>query len=360
MEIEGNNYVIIMAGGIGSRFWPYSRNGYPKQFLDVMGVGRSLLQLTFDRFTKICSKENIYIVSNEKYADLIREQLPGLADYQILLEPDRRNTAPCIAYAAYKIAQRDPKANMVVTPADHVIFKEDVFEETINQALEASKNSDKLITIGIKPTRPETGYGYIQYIQDENSIVKKVKTFTEKPILELAQKFIESGDFVWNAGIFIWRADTIIRSFEKHLPDISELFSSMSDSYFSDREKGAIENAYAVTKSISIDYGVMEKADNVYVVEGNFGWSDLGSWSSLHDIRNKNGDNNVIDANTLTYDCKNCLIMGEKERLIVIQGLEGYLVADCEDVLLICKKDDEKQFRSFVNDVKNEKGEKFV
>jgi len=358
--MEGNNYVIIMAGGIGSRFWPYSRNNYPKQFLDVMGVGRSLLQLTFDRFTKICSKENIYIVSNENYSNLIREQLPGLADYQILLEPDRRNTGPCIAYAAYKIAQRDPKANMVVTPADHVIFKEDVFDETITQALEESKNSDKLITIGIKPSRPETGYGYIQYIQDAGSPVKKVKTFTEKPQLELAKKFLESGDFVWNAGIFIWRADTIIRSFEKHLPDIAELFSSMSDAYYSNREKGAIENAYAVTKSISIDYGVMEKADNVYVVEGNFGWSDLGSWGSLHDIRDKNPDNNVIDGNALTYDCKNSLIMGEKDRLIVIQGLEGYLVADCEDVLLICKKDDEKQFRKFVNDVKNEKGEKFV
>ncbi len=359
--MDGSNYVIIMAGGIGSRFWPYSRNNYPKQFLDVMGVGRSLLQLTFDRFTKICSKENIYIVSNEKYSDLIREQLPGLADYQILLEPDRRNTAPCIAYAAYKIAQRDPKANMVVTPADHVIFKEDVFEDTINQALAESQKSDKLITIGIKPTRPETGYGYIQYIHESDSIIKKVKTFTEKPQLELAKTFLESGDFVWNAGIFIWRADTIIRSFEKYLPDIAELFSSMSEAYFSDREKSSIENAYAVTKSISIDYGVMEKADNVYVVEGNFGWSDLGSWGSLHDIREKNdGDNNVIDGNVLTYDSKNCLVMGEKERLVVIQGLDGYLVADCEDVLLICKKDDEKQFRSFVNDVKNEKGEKYV
>lgn len=358
--MNGNNYVVIMAGGIGSRFWPYSRNDYPKQFLDVMGVGRSLLQLTFDRFSKICSKENIYIVSNEKYAGLIKEQIPGLADYQILLEPDRRNTAPCIAYAAYKIAQRDPKANMVVTPADHAIFMEDVFQETIHSALEASKNSDKLITIGIKPTRPETGYGYIQYIHDEQDIVKKVKTFTEKPQMELARKFLESGDFVWNAGIFIWRADTIIRSFEKHLPDVAELFSSMSDAYFSGKEKERIENAYSVTKSISIDYGVMEKADNVYVVEGNFGWSDLGSWDSLHEIRNKNGDQNVIDANAIIYDSSNCLVMGGKEKLIVIQGLEGYLVADCEDVLLICKKDDEKKFRSFVNDVKNEKGEKFI
>ncbi len=358
--MDGNNYVIIMAGGIGSRFWPYSRNDYPKQFLDVMGVGRSLLQLTFDRFSKICNKENIYIVSNERYSELIREQIPGLADYQILLEPDRRNTAPCIAYAAYKIAQRDPQANMVVTPADHVIFKEDIFEETINKSLEESKGSDKLITIGIKPSRPETGYGYIQYLQDEGSFVKKVKTFTEKPQLDLAKKFVESGDFVWNAGIFIWRADTIIRSFEKFLPDISELFSAMNDSYFTEKEKGAIENAYAVTKSISIDYGVMEKADNVYVVEGNFGWSDLGSWGSLHDIRDKNEDQNVVEGNVLSYDSKNCLIMGEHDKLIVVQGLDGYLVADCADVLLICKKDDEKQFRSFVNDVKNDKGEKFI
>lgn len=358
--MNGNNYVVIMAGGVGSRFWPYSRNNYPKQFLDVMGVGRSLLQLTFDRFSKICSKENIYIVSNEKYAGLIKEQIPGLADYQILLEPDRRNTAPCIAYAAYKIAQRDPKANMVVTPADHAISMEDVFQETINSALEASKVSDKLITIGIKPTRPETGYGYIQYFHEDKDLVKRVKTFTEKPQLELAKKFLESGDFVWNAGIFIWRADTIIRSFEKHLPDVAELFSGMSDAYFSNKEKERIESAYAVTKSVSIDYGVMEKAENVYVVEGNFGWSDLGSWDSLHEIRQKNDDKNVVDGNAIIYDSQNCLVMGGKDKLIVIQGLEGYLVADCEDVLLICKKDDEKKFRSFVNDVKNEKGERYI
>jgi mannose-1-phosphate guanylyltransferase len=349
-----------MAGGVGSRFWPYSRNTYPKQFLDVLGIGRSLIQLTFDRFKKICPAENIYVVSNGLYKDLINEQLPELSDEQILLEPDRRNTAPCIAYASYKIAERDSSAVLIVTPADHAIFKEEAFLNTINQGVEAANEDDKLITIGIKPTRPETGYGYIQFFQESEGNIMKVKTFTEKPQPDLAQKFFESGDFVWNAGIFIWNIQAIIGAFEKHLPDIAETFSSLSEHYYTEQEQAKIDWAYAQTKSISIDYGVMEKAENVFVIPSEFGWSDLGSWSSLHEIKDKDGDQNVVNGNAMIYDSNNCMVYTPKGKLVVIQGLEGYLVADCEDVLLICKKDDERQFRSFVNDVKNEKKEKFL
>jgi len=358
--MNNNNYVVIMAGGIGSRFWPYSRNSYPKQFLDVLGLGKSLIQFTFHRFRKVAPVENIYIVSNERYKDLIKEQLPEIGDQQILLEPERRNTAPCIAYASYKIFQENKEANIVVTPADHAIFMEDVFVDTVKTALDATGNSDKLVTIGIKPNRPETGYGYIQYLSETDSPVKKVKTFTEKPQLELAQKFLESGDFVWNAGIFIWKASSIIKAFETHMPELAELFNQISGHYYTDEEQQKVNDAYAITKSISIDYGVMEKADNVYVVEGNFGWSDLGSWNSLHEIRDKDQSGNVIDANAIPYEISDCLVMGKKNKLVVVQGLEGYLVADSDDVLLICKKDDEKLFRNFVNDVKNEKGEEYI
>ncbi len=348
-----------MAGGIGSRFWPYSRYAYPKQFLDVLGVGKTLIQLTFHRFTQICPKENIYVVSNDRYEDLIKEQLPEMANDQILLEPDRRNTAPCIAYASYKIRQKNPDAVLIVTPSDHAIFMENAFINVVKTAISAA-DDDKLLTIGIKPTRPETGYGYIQFHEETKGEVKKVKTFTEKPHLELAQTFFESGEFVWNAGIFIWKVDTIIKAFEKFLPDISETFSSLNDAYFTEDEMPKIEWAYARTKGISIDFGVMEKADNVYVIPAEFGWSDLGSWSSLHEIQKKDEDNNVVDGNALIYNSNNCIIRASKEKLVVIQGLQDYLVADCGDVLLICNKDDEKQFRSFVNDVKNEKGDKYL
>ena len=361
MEPNQNTFVIIMAGGVGSRFWPYSRRSHPKQFLDVLGVGKSLLQLTYHRFLPICKKENIYIVSNNAYYNLIKEQLPDLTDDQILLEPNRRNTAPCIAYASYKIASRHPDATTIVTPADHAIFMEDEFIRTCQVALDyVQKDNNPLVTIGIKPSRPETGYGYIQYKHGSNGEVKKVKTFTEKPQLELAKTFFESGDFVWNAGIFIWKTKSIIDEFDKFLPEISETFSGISEQYYSENEKEKIEWAYARTKAISIDYGVMEKAENVYVVPGEFGWSDLGSWSSLHEYHDKDGDGNVIDGNPMLYESNECIIRSPKQKLVVAQGLEGYLIADCDDVLMICKKDDENKIRSIVNDVKSLKGEKFI
>lgn len=358
--MNDNNYLVIMAGGIGSRFWPYSRNNYPKQFLDVLGVGRSLLQLTYDRFLSICKTENVLIVTNDKYAQTVKDQLPDLTDDQILLEPDRRNTAPCIAYAAYKIMSKNPNANLVVSPADHAIFNENVFISTIEKSLRAAEENDWLITIGIQPNRPETGYGYIQYHKDGDREIKKVKTFTEKPHLELAQKFLESGDFVWNSGIFIWSGKAIVKAFELHMRELADLFSAIGPYYYTEKEEAKINHAYAITKGISIDYGVMEKAENVYVMPGQFGWSDLGSWNSLHEIRDKNDENNVIDANALIYDTRSSFIKGPNDKLIVVQGLEDYLVADTGNVLLICKKDQEKMFRTFVGDVKNEKGEEFL
>ncbi len=349
-----------MAGGVGSRFWPYSRKSQPKQFLDVLGVGKSLLQLTYHRFLNLCQKENIYIVSNEAYYDLIKEQLPDLTDEQILLEPNRRNTAPCIAYASYKIASKYPNATTIVTPADHAIFMEGEFTRTCQIALDFVKSENKLVTIGIKPSRPETGYGYIQYKQETDGEIKKVKTFTEKPQIELAKAFFDSGDFVWNAGIFIWKAKDINEAFEMFLPEISETFGAISAHYYKEEEKEKIAWAYARTKSISIDYGVMEKADNVYVVPGEFGWSDLGSWNSLHEYHDKDNNGNVIDGNVMLYNINDCIVRSPKEKLVVVQGLEGYLVADCDDVLMICKKDDEKKIRSIVNDVKSEKGERYI
>ncbi len=353
-------YVVIMAGGIGSRFWPYSRNQNPKQFLDVLGVGSSLLQLTYQRFLNVCPKENIYVVSSENYYDIIKEQLSDMDDHQILLEPSRKNTAPCIAYACYKIAQKDPEASVVVTPSDHAILKEKIFIEAILKSLEHTKDKDILITLGIKPNRPETGYGYIQYHIDNEGEFKKVKTFTEKPQMDLAKKFVESGEFVWNAGIFIWNVKAIITAFEKFLPEISEAFDVIKKDFYKDQENASINMAYSQFRMISIDYGVMEKADNVYVILDDFGWSDLGSWNSLYEIKQKDENNNVIEANVLTYETRNSLILADKNKLVVTYGLDGFLVADSGDVLLICKKDLENEFRTMIKDVKLNKGEKYI
>ncbi|MGB3183711.1 MAG: mannose-1-phosphate guanylyltransferase [Cyclobacteriaceae bacterium] len=359
--MNNKNYLVIMAGGIGSRFWPYSRNDHPKQFKDVLGTGFSLLQLTFHRFEGIIPAENVYVVTSDQYADEVKKHLPELSDDQILTEPARRNTAPCIAYSCYKIYKQDPEAQIVVAPSDHAIFKEDVFKETIREGLEKASSGDKLITMGIKPTSPKTGYGYIQYIPDQgNGSVKKVKTFTEKPQEDLAKKFLESGDFVWNSGIFIWSAKSIIEAFEKYMPELSEAFEDGQTHFYSDREKDFIKKAYSQCRNISIDYGIMEKAENVFVILGNFGWSDLGSWNALHEIRDKDESMNVVDGNTLLYDVENCVVKGEDDKLIVVQGLSNYLVADCGNVLLVCEKHLESKFREFVTDVKKEKGSEYL
>ncbi|WP_422008431.1 mannose-1-phosphate guanylyltransferase [Roseivirga pacifica] len=353
------NYVVIMAGGIGSRFWPYSRAAKPKQFLDVLGTGRSLIQMTYDRFLNICPSDNIYVITNKDYKGLVQEQLPELSDDQILLEPIGRNTAAAVAYPAFKIKQKDPEGIMIVAPSDHVVFKDAVFKENLTTAIDAASGDSKLITLGIVPTRPETGYGYIQYHSNKDEKVKKVKTFTEKPELELAQKFIESGDFVWNAGIFIWSIDTITKAFNKYLKDIAVIFEEGADSYYTDKEQAFIDKAYSQCKSISIDYGIMEKADDVHMVKGLFDWSDLGSWDSLHEARKKDEHNNVIDGKAVLYNSQNCYVKGDDDLLIVAQDLDGYLVTKSGNVVLVCKKDAEKKFREFLSDAKDV-GEEFA
>ncbi len=346
-----NLYVVLMAGGVGVRFWPYSRNAKPKQFLDVLGTGRTLLQSTFDRFVPLCPVENIYIVTHEEHTDLVKEQLPLLTTEQILAEPMRKNTAACITYASYKIGLKDKDAIIIVTPADHLILKEEEFQQTLKKAADQAKSQDKLLTLGIQPNRPETGYGYIQY-HTEKSFAKKVKTFTEKPELSLAKKFLESGDFVWNSGIFIWGVQAIIHSIHQHLPEMAEVFDEAKNKFGTAEEEEAIHSAYSQCKNISIDYGIMEKAANVYMCMGEFTWSDLGSWGSIHEISEKDDNNNVIQANANLYDTRNCMIKGSPEKLIVVQGLNGYLVGEFGNVLIVCEKDKEEQFRRFVNDVK--------
>jgi mannose-1-phosphate guanylyltransferase len=346
-----NLFVVLMAGGVGVRFWPYSRNSKPKQFLDVLGTGKSLLQSTYERFLPICSAQNIYVVTHEEHAQLVQQQLPDLQKEQILAEPMRKNTAACIAYASYKIAQRNKDAVVVVSPSDHLILKEGDFQDLIVKAANEAKTQDKLITIGILPARPETGYGYIQFHTD-STFLKRVKTFTEKPELGLARKFLESGDFVWNSGIFIWGVQAIINAMQQFLPELTEFFEEAFSKIESDGEQQAILTAYSQCKNISIDYGIMEKAKNVYMCLGDFSWSDLGSWGSIHEISPKDGNNNVVNANALLYDTHNCIVKGSSDKLIVTQGLNGYLIGEFGNVIIVCEKDREEQFRRFVNDVK--------
>lgn len=355
-----------MAGGVGSRFWPVSRTENPKQFIDILGVGRTLLQMTFDRFEKLIPAENIYIVTNEIYTDLVLEQLPKLRREQVLGEPMRRNTAPCIAYANFKILKKNPEARIVVAPSDHLILNEDEFLKVISEGLEFVKADNILLTLGIEPSRPDTGYGYIQINKDikvhsQNASLHKVKTFTEKPDLELAKVFLKSGEFFWNSGIFIWSLKSIFKAFETHLPEVNSLFTEGIDFLNTEKETEFISETYANCKSISIDYGVMEKADNVFVYCSDFGWSDLGTWGSLYEHSNKDEDGNAIKADKFQlYDTRNCILQSRNGKLIVVQGLEDYIVVDTKDVLLICKKHDEQQIRKFVNDINLNYGDEFV
>lgn len=352
-----------MAGGVGSRFWPISRAKQPKQFLDILRTGKTLLQQTFERYEYFCSTENIYIVTSKEYAQITREQLPHISNNQILLEPVRRNTAPCIAYANEKIYCKNPNANVIVAPSDHIILNEDKFRNVINKGLDFTAKSDNLVTIGLKPTRPDTGYGYIQFDEEIQGIksVHKVKTFTEKPNIDLAKMFVDSGEFLWNSGIFMWKLSTIKKSFATHLPDIATVFSEISQYYNTDKETEQIERVYATCKNISIDYGVMEKARNVYVVAADFGWSDLGTWGSLFEYLPKNNDNNTgVTQNILAYETKNCMIDISSNKIAVIQGLRDFIVAESGDLLLICKKSDEQNLRNIVNDIRKNFGEEAV
>jgi mannose-1-phosphate guanylyltransferase len=356
--MNNDNYVIIMAGGVGTRFWPFSRTNNPKQFHDVLGIGKTMIQQTVERFEGICLKENIYIVTSKEYYALIRQQLPYLGDDQILLEPNRKNTAPCIAYACYKIGTKNPNACIVVAPADHIILKEDIFREKIRVALHFSAKNDVLVTLGITPTRPDTGYGYIQFSESEGYI-KRVITFTEKPDLELAEKFVESGEFVWNAGIFVWHVNAIKKCFETFLPEIAEAFEEITPNYYTSLEAEALNKAYPQCKNISIDNGIMERAENVFVVLSDIGWSDLGTWKSLYEVSEKDENQNAVDANAILYDTKNSIIKTPKDRLVVLSGLDGYIIAEFENVLMICKKEDEQKVKEFVA-AAGVKGKEFI
>lgn len=352
-----------MCGGIGSRFWPYSRADRPKQFIDFFGTGRSLLQMSYDRILPLVDKEHIIIVTNDRYAPLVREQLPELAEHQILLEPARRNTAPCIAWAASHIHAIDPQASMIVTPSDHIITRELEFVNAIERGFRFVEANDALLTLGIKPTRPETGYGYIQIGQpvDGTDGILKVKTFTEKPDLDLAKVFVESGEFFWNSGIFLWSARSILAALQKHAPDLMTTFDRGADDFGTEREREFIEREFPGCVNISIDYAVMERASNVYVECVDFGWNDLGTWSSLYDNSPKNREQNVTqNCRVLAYNSEGNIFAVKGEKLVVVNGLHDYIVADAGDVLLICPKSEEQRIKQMVNDAHLAFGEKYL
>jgi mannose-1-phosphate guanylyltransferase len=363
--MDNNNFCVIMAGGIGSRFWPYSRTSKPKQFLDILGTGQTLLQQTIQRYAKICPMENILIVSNEEYGSLIMEQVPEIKAEQILLEPLRRNTAPCIAYANQRIARINPEANIIVAPSDHLIKDEAEFDRIIQEGLEFVKNKNVLLTLGIMPNRPETGYGYIQVngndIVGGNPNLRMVKTFTEKPNLELAKIFLESGDFFWNSGMFIWSLKSITHAFELYLPEIQGLFQDGQQVYGTSEESPFIHQVYSACNKISIDYGIMEKANNVYVLCADFGWSDLGTWGSLYDhLVHDESENGVGSGQVITFQANRNVVHAPKGKLTVVQGLDDYIIVNTDDVLLICRKEDEQQIRLMVDEVKLRGGKRFI
>ncbi|WP_297089196.1 mannose-1-phosphate guanylyltransferase [uncultured Draconibacterium sp.] len=360
-----NNFCVIMAGGVGSRFWPLSRTARPKQFLDILGTGNTFLQQTYDRFLEIVPKENFLVVTNALYQHLVKEQLPDIRDEQILLEPLRRNTAPCLAYAANKIALIDPEANLIVTPSDHLILKEDEFHKQVRNGLDFVSEKEALLTLGIKPNRPETGYGYIQVKRKKEfhnlENLYKVKTFTEKPNEEMAKIFIDSGEFYWNSGIFISSLSTILESFQQHLTEIALRFEHGRKKMNTPSEEPFIRKTYSECQAISIDYGIMEKAKNVYVLTADFGWSDLGTWGSLYENKEKDTLGNVVRGdNVLLYDAENCIVDISKEKMAVIHGLDGFIIAESNDTLMICRREDEDQIKKFVTDVRIKKGDSLV
>jgi len=356
-------YAVIMAGGIGSRFWPISRTAHPKQFIDILGTGKTLIQNTYDRFLKIVPAENIYIVTNDIYRDLVKEQLPDISDSQVLGEPVMRNTAPCIAYACHKISLLNPNASIVVAPSDHLILDTDEFVKNINDSLKAALEHQCLITLGIKPSRPDTGYGYIQF--NSSTIADnfhKVKTFTEKPNLELAKTFIQSGDFLWNAGIFVWSAAAILKAFARHLPEMNDIFKEGDNVFNTPAEQAFIQNAYYQCTNISIDYGIMEKADNVYVLPTDFGWSDLGTWASVYELADKDYVGNAVipSEKVIMYDSSNCMVNVPKDKLVILQGLEDYIVVEANNTLMICQKGQEQAVKQVVADVKARFGTEYI
>jgi mannose-1-phosphate guanylyltransferase len=354
-----------MAGGVGSRFWPISKSSKPKQFLDILGTGRTFIQQTYDRFRKIIPAGNFYVVTSIDYKDLVMQQLPELSENQVLLEPLRRNTAPCVAYACNKIKTVNPAANVIIAPSDHLILKEDEFLKQISNGLDFVAKNPVLLTLGITPNRPETGYGYIQIDSDKTGMelenLRKVKTFTEKPDLKMAEIFIQSGEFFWNSGIFIWSLDSILKAFDQYLEEISVLFRKGEKLYGTPNERAFLNKTYSECQNISIDYGIMEKADNVYVLCADFGWSDLGTWGSLYESKPRDEQGNSVTGNrVLTYNTSHCIIGFPDDKLVVLQGLDGYVVVESDNTLMVCRMEDEQQIRQFVTDVRMKMGEKFV
>lgn len=346
--MDNNNFAIIMAGGIGSRFWPLSNKQKPKQFIDILGTGKTLIQQTYERLIKICPSKNIYVVTGKEYFNIVQEQIAELDINNILCEPYRRNTAPCIAYATYKIFLKSKNANIIVAPSDHIILDGEIFSKCIQEGLDFVKNNKYLLTLGVIPNRPETGYGYIQKSREKEGYpnIQEVKSFTEKPDLELANIFIKSGDFIWNSGIFLWNVNTIIEAYKKHLSSLIGLFEDGLGYINTNKETEFISNIYAETHAISIDYGILEKADNVCVLCADFGWSDLGTWKSYHELSQKDNNNNVIKNNNHELvDTKNCIINISNDKTIVIQGLDNYLITENNDTLLICNRDYEESIK---------------
>ena len=357
-----NYYVAIMAGGIGSRFWPGSRINRPKQFLDILGVGKSLIQLTYERFLKLCPREHIFIVTNARYKELVKEQLPDLSDGQILCEPSRNNTAPCIAYAAFKLHGLNPNANFVVAPSDHIILDETAFVNTLQQGLTFTATNDALLTLGIQPSRPDTGYGYIRYEADTKNGVHKVLNFTEKPDLPRAQQFLDEGTYLWNAGIFVWKVGSIIKALERHVPAIFKTFDAIRGQLNTPQEQAIVDEVYPTTPKISIDYAIIEKASNVYTIPSNFGWSDLGTWNALHvEAQHRDEHNNVIfGSQVITENTSNCLIRTPDDKLVILKDLDDYIIVDEQDVLLIYPKSKEQEIKAVTKTVAEQNGERFL
>ena len=347
-----NNHLVIMAGGVGSRFWPMSTQECPKQFIDVLGTGKTLLQLTVERFGTLIAPENIWVVTNEKYADIVARQLPDMPQGNILCEPCRRNTAPCIAYISWRIKSRDPKANIVVTPSDHIVMNVQEFQRVVSQCMKFTSDTDAIVTLGMKPNRPETGYGYIQANLSANSLrnkeVFRVDSFREKPDLETAKRYIKQNNYFWNAGIFIWNVNTIVNAFRMYQPTMAKIFESMLPVYGTEREQELINQRFPECESISVDYAIMEKAEEIFVCPADFGWSDLGTWGSLHQQSHKDLYGNVtIGQDINLFESHNCIVHTTQEKRVVVQGLDGYIVAENNDTLLICKLSEEQRIKQF-------------
>lgn len=355
------HFCVIMAGGIGSRFWPMSTQKFPKQFQDILGTGRTMLQQTFDRIRKAVPLENIYIITNVEYTALTQQQLPEIPAENIVGEPSMKNTAACNLYMAQKISAKNPEANLIVLPADHLILKEDVFLQKVQLAFQLAAEKDKLITLGITPTRPDTGYGYIQFQGNDSEDFFKVKTFTEKPSLEIAKNFFESGDFLWNAGIFVWNVAAILAAFQKYLPEMLQQFSSCD--YQAETEEDCIREIYPKLAKISIDNGILEKADNVFVIPADLGWSDLGTWTSVYENAEKDALQNTYNTkHILAYQAHgNIVRMRNPDKVAVIDGLENFIIIDTDKALLICPRDNDQLIKEYVLDLKQfKKGDSFI